>query len=394
MAAVTEARVTAERRPVWLEAVRAAQRVTSFAARGALRHNQAVPRLAPVPTTLATVFVDEVLMTAARVRMGSKDVDLASLLEDVATAVSVLGAAGCVDDPLRLHPVPVAPGDVRLTSRRVFGLRFEHLSFPSCYEPLPGLPRRDEWLADEGNHRAHAYVVRHDDRPRPWVAVLHGHRQGEPMDLVLMGAAALSRRLGVNVVHPVLPLHGPRSRTSGYDPFPSIDPLVNFYGLSQAMWDVRQTLAWARAEGARDIGVHGVSLGGHAAALLASVDPSLACVIAGVPTADLSTMLAGHAARFDGDAVVAAAGMLDPDVRSVNHLVSPLAYTPLLEKSRLFIYAGVGDRITTPEQAVSLWRHWGEPAIHWVQRGHIGTSAAKSAKRFIVDALRANGVAA
>ena len=252
---------------------------------------------------------------------------------------------------------------------------------------------RGEWLADEANHRAHAYLVRHDDRPRPWVVVLHGLRQGEPLDLVLMGAVGLARRLGVNVLHPVLPLHGPRSRTTTLERFPSLDPLVNFYGLSQAMWDVRQTLTWARAEGATEIGVHGVSLGGHTAALLASVEPGLACVVAGVPTADLSTMLARHMARFEGDEIVAASGMLAIPARSVNDLVSPLAYTPLLDTSRLFIYAGVGDRVTTPEQAVALWRHWREPAIQWVQRGHIAAPAAHSARQFTERALRSSGVA-
>ncbi len=385
--------LAAARRPLWLELARTVRRATVFATRAGIRQaDPAVPRLRPTPLTLATVMADELVVTAVRVKMGGTNIEVPSILTDLGGATEALRAGGYTDDPRRLHPTSSLPTETRLTTRRILGVRFEHLSFPSCYEPPPGLPRREQWLDDEANHRAHAYLIRHDDRPRPWVVVLHGHRQGEPLDLILMGAAGLARRLGVNVLHPVLPLHGPRGRTSTFDPFPSIDPLVNFYGLSQAMWDVRQAIAWARAERATDIGVHGASLGGHTAALLASIEPGLACVVAGIPTADLSTMLARHMARMEGDDVVEASGVLSGPARAVNDLVSPLSYSPLLDKGRLFIYAGVGDRMTTPQQAVTLWRHWGEPRIHWVQCGHIGAGAARSARRFIDDALRSSGV--
>ena len=30
-----------------------------------------------------------------------------------------------------------------------------------------------------------------------------------------------------------------------------------------------------------------------------------------------------------------------------------------------------GDRIVPPEQPLTLWKHWGEPAIHWYAGGHV-----------------------
>src|SRR3546814_4593895 len=62
---------------------------------------------------------------------------------------------------------------------------------------------------------------------------------------------------------PVLPLHGPRSTgwRSG-DHYLDGDMTDLVYAESQALWDLRRTLAWLRANesGAR-VGVYGISLG-------------------------------------------------------------------------------------------------------------------------------------
>ena len=267
------------------------------------QHDRPVPPLKLSAATLGSVLADELLVTAIRLRSRSRTLDLAGMADDLGLAVDRLNSAGYVESPALLHREPAVPRNIRLTSRRVCTLRFEHLSFESFYTPPVGMPRADTWLSDESNHIAHAYVLRHDDRPRPWVVALHGHGEGEPIDLLMMGSRGLMQDVGVNILHPVLPMHGPRSRTSTNDRFPSLDPLVNFYGMCQGMWDIRQMLAWIRLQGATRIGVYGVSLGGHTAALLASLDPGLACVVAGIPSADFSSMLARHVNRFGGEAV-------------------------------------------------------------------------------------------
>ena len=73
---------------------------------------------------------------------------------------------------------------------------------------------------------------------------LHGAGVGNPIDLQWMGSFALYRDLGVNVIHPVLPKHGPRRRKRSLV-FPSPEGLVNFYASSQAIWDVRRTIMGA-----------------------------------------------------------------------------------------------------------------------------------------------------
>jgi pimeloyl-ACP methyl ester carboxylesterase len=50
---------------------------------------------------------------------------------------------------------------------------------------------------------------------------------------------------------------------------------------------------------------------------------------------------------------------------------SPLARPVAVDKHRLLIVAGEGDRITPPDQARALWRHWGQPADHWFPGGHL-----------------------
>jgi len=105
-------------------------------------------------------------------------------------------------------------------------------------------------------------------------------------------------------------------------------------------------------------------------------------------------MMASHATRFDEQNLARSAGMLSEPVRAINRMVSPLALPPLVTPSGRYIVAGVGDRVTTPEQAAELWRHWQQPEILWVQRGHLGVFAGRASKAFVRDALRSSGVAA
>jgi hypothetical protein len=57
----------------------------------------------------------------------------------------------------------------------------------------------------------------------------------------------------------------------------------------------------------------------------------------------------------------------------------------------LFIYAAIGDRLVTPQQAVALWEHWDRPDIRWLQGGHIINNLGAS-RRFVMDAFAACGV--
>src|SRR4051794_20097 len=238
---------------------------------------------------------------------------------------------------------------------------------------------------------------------------------GEPRDLRLLGSHRLSRALGVDVAHLVLPMHGPRGR-GGRHPFPGLDAVTNFFGFAQSAWDARALLAALRAEGADTIGVFGVSLGGHVAALLAGLDPDLACVVAGVPTSDVATMMAATVRQHWGEDAVVESGVEDESYRALSRLVSPLSLPVLVPHDRLFLYAAIGDRlvtppplpvlaphaglflsaamgagVATPQQAIALGRHGDKPEILWLQGAHILNNVGAS-RRFVVDALARSGV--
>src|SRR4051794_6055129 len=279
------------RRPWWAELGQVVPRAVAQAAAARQTHADGPPPLSGNPLALATVAVDELAVSAAYLlsRRGAERVsqEAVGAAQD---AVARLTAAGVVDDPALAHPAPGAPTEVRLTRRRRAGIDFEHLSFVSRYEPPCALPAADDWAAGEANRSIHVYLLRHGDRPRPWVVVLHGHRMGEPRDLRLLGSRRLQHDLGVDVAHLVLPMHGPRGRGGGRS-FPGLDPVANLLGMAQSVWDARSLLAWLRERDDARIGVYGISLGGHVAGLLAGLDAGLACVVTGVPTCDIATML-------------------------------------------------------------------------------------------------------
>ena len=376
-------------RPWWAELGAVVPRSVAYAVRSGKRPD--VPALASNPLAWATVAVDEFAIATAylfnrRRAAGTAD----SVVGDAAEAVRRLRAAGVLDDPGLAHPQPPDHGAVRLSRRHRAGLDFEHVSFDSEYRPPVELPGGERWSAGDANLRAHAYILRRDGASRPWVVVLHGHRMGEPRDLRLLGSRRFQTDLDANVAHLVLPMHGPRGRT-GAQPFPGVDPIANFLGMAQAVWDARTLLSWLRAQGASAIGVYGVSLGGHVAGLLAGLEDRLSCVVAGVPTCDLARMLSDTMQARWGDNAVAESHVRDDAFVQLSRLVSPLAFPPRLIRERLFVYGAVGDRLVTPEQALALWQHWDRPAILWLQGGHILNNMGAS-RRFVVNSFASCGV--
>jgi hypothetical protein len=379
-------------RPWWAELGSVVPRTVATAMRATRSApDSPTPALAANPLTWATLAVDELTVSAAYLltRRTAEQVT-GQAVDDARAAVAALRAIGAIDDPRLVHTVPGPPTEVRVTRRRRAGIDFEHLSFVSQYVPPVELPGAQRWADGEANRRTHAYLLRHGDRPRPWAVVLHGHRMGEPRDLRFIGSRRLQQQLGVDVAHLVLPMHGPRGRV-GAQPFPGVDPVTNLLGMAQAVLDARTLIGWLRLGDRMPVGVYGVSLGGHVAGMLAGLDSELACVVAGVPTSDLSTMLADTMRARWGEETVQASHVLDPDARVLSRVVSPLAFAPLLNRSRLFIYAAIGDRLVTPQQAVALWEHWDRPDIQWLQGGHIVNNLGAS-RRFVVDAFAASGV--
>jgi hypothetical protein len=266
---------------------------------------------------------------------------------------------------------------------------YEHLSFDSDYEPHAGEPGRDRWLGYNANRRAHAWVLRHADGPRPWLVCIHGYQMGLPLyDMLAFPPEYFHERLGLNLLLPVLPLHGPRriGRRSG-DGFIGAEVMDTVHAEAQAMWDIRRLLTWVRAQGDAGVGVLGLSLGGYNASLLASVADDLRCVIAGIPLADFARAMFRHAPALhlqDAQAI----GIDEDRTREVLRVVSPLALEPRIPFEHRSIFAAVADRLVPADQPRDLWRHWGEPRIAWYPGGHLTFRAHASVRRLVIDSLR------
>jgi dienelactone hydrolase len=198
----------------------------------------------------------------------------------------------------------------------------------------------------------------------------------------------------MNIVMPVLPLHGARRPVRGSGAFfPTLDILDNVHGLAQAASDVRSVLAWVREQGPRGIGLIGVSLGGYVVSLVAGLEAALDCVIAGLPVVDFPHLFKRNAPpEVRGNPRYEA--LVDRS-RAVHRVVSPLALDAQTPVERRFVFAGQADRLVDPvRHAAALWDHWDRPDIHWFPGGHVGHLVARGINRFVDDAFERTGLVA
>jgi len=279
---------------------------------------------------------------------------------------------GWLEKPEAYHKTPEALTDPTIQRKTTRGWDFEHLSCESGYEPLLEEPGRNRWLSYERNRTAHAWMMRHPELDRPWLVCIHGYQMGFPFfDLSAFEAPHLHRELGLNILLPVLPLHGKRKKgwISG-DGFLSGDLMDALHAEAQAMWDIRRWIQWIRSQGATKIGATGLSLGGYNTALLACLEEELACAIPGVPLADMADVLWHHGPPLQLRAIEAA-GFTLSTASELLRPIAPLVLKPKVAKARRLIFGGVVDQQVPPRQIRDLWRHWDKPQILWYQGAHV-----------------------
>ena len=364
--------------------LRAAPRAGGFVARSAVRPvrrsrvSPGIPTRVVTPALAAAVLVDEMVMGWLPPPEVPPWPDLAArMLREADAALVRFAAAGWLDDAARAHPAPPAPDAVESVPRRYRRTSYEQVSFPSGF-----VSERP----DRTSEPMVAGLVRASSPRRPWLVDVHGYTAGGPSDLFLFRSRAHAQTLDVNVVLPVLPLHGPRQTRggSGVGVF-SYDLVGMVETFRQAVWDVRRCIAWARSEGAPTVAVHGMSLGGHVGALVAALD-DVDCVIAGMPLVDLAWRMRRWMPA-DLRAAVADEPGADERIDELLRVVGPLALpcrTPLAGRH---LYAGVGDRVTTAGQAYRLWEHWDSPDVSWFSGAHSGVVVSRTVRRFVDAAL-------
>src|SRR5947207_1497635 len=84
--------------------------------------------------------------------------------------------------------------------------------------------------------------------------------------------------------------------------------------------------------------------------------PWLVCVIAGIPASDLLALYRHHAPpRLRRRALEH--HVFGEEAHAVHRVISPLTMPARVPRDRRFVYAGLGDRMSTPHQAHRLWEH-------------------------------------
>jgi pimeloyl-ACP methyl ester carboxylesterase len=265
---------------------------------------------------------------------------------------------------------PVKTPAVRTLGRRdVPGGEIVVRELDTAYEPFHA---SDSWPCCVENARLpFEHWMHRPATSRGVVLALHGFTMGRPWidGHVLMAPQWFG--LGFDVVMPILPFHGPRAprwaRYSG-EAFGSWDVGRLNEAVRQAVHDVDLVRRWLVDAGSGPVGLVGLSLGGYLTALVAELCPDVAFAI---PVAAPSS-LAWLPQRLFGFGRFGPARLpIAPDILAAAYRVhSPLTYPLAIPRSRTFIVGGLGDGVVPPEQVQALWRHWGEPAVHWFNGGH------------------------
>ncbi|RIL01340.1 MAG: hypothetical protein DCC71_18085 [Proteobacteria bacterium] len=326
----------------------------------------------------AAVLADLVLGTAWQAGAWVRRVpQLARAAGDVEAAVARWRERGWLELPERAHALPPPLEKVEIALRGIRGGgTVEHLRFASEYEPAdPEIAAA--FLARRANRTAHALLWRRRGAaPRPTLVSIHGFGMGRLatdvpwLRLRGLDLVALHEKAGVDVAYVILPFHGPRSEGPSGAGFFDQHPLVAAAALGQAIWDLRRITGWLRAQGVPSIGVHGLSLGGCVAALLASLDASLAAAIPMCPAVDLAQIFLGQLPEARRREWIAA-GLGPERLAEAWSLHAPLRHRPRTPHAGRLIVAACADQVTVASGALALHRHWDEAALHWMPGGHM-----------------------
>lgn len=352
-----------------------------------------VPLPEPSLALSAKVALDDFVLgyeLAIRGRTAERD-SIDRVVEELERTRDHFEREGWLERPETYHASPPPLFEPEIETRRVAGHRVEILRFESGYEPHHDEPGRDRWLGYVGCREGYAYVLRHGDADRPWLVCTNGYRMGTlGIDVRLF--ARYFDQLGLDVLIPVLPLHGPRRRrfNSGTG-FLGLDVVDTIHAEAQAVWDIRRLLSWIERQRPSGIGAFGLSLGGYTTALYTSLADGIDCVIAGIPLADVSRTLVRHAVSEQLQLALQRGWSLD-HAREVLRVVSPLALRNRVPRDGRLIFGAVADRLVTPDQVHDLWNHWERPEIVWYQGGHVTFRMERSVFTAVDRKLRTSGL--
>jgi hypothetical protein len=358
---------------------------------------EGVPEPEATLSVAAKVAGDELILGMEQV-LGTTGFALDGTIDRVAAEVDGMHALfalqGFLEKADGYHVRPPDLVDPEIRVQEIGGHRVEVLRFESGYAPAEGEPGRDRWLGYDACRDGWAYVLRHEGPPRPWVIATNGFRMGHArIDIgIFERFFHEGQGLGLNVLIPVLPLHGPRRlgwhSGSGFIGLNVIDTI---HAETQALWDMRRLLSWIRSEDAPSVGAFGVSLGGLTTANFASLAEGLSCAIPGIPLVEISRIVERHASVHQ-IRYAEACGFDLERVAEILRVINPLALSPQVPHRGRMIFGATADRLVTPDHVRDLWRHWEEPEIVWYQGSHISFMNERAVWAGVYRTMRENGL--
>jgi dienelactone hydrolase len=294
--------------------------------------------------------------------------------------------------PEALFPAPVAPPDVvrRPSLLPRPGRALELLTWRSQHVPLcPRYAKRHTGVYAKNLTASARYTHPHSGPRDRALVYVHGWLEPGPWIEEVLLLPQLYDALGVDVLHVQLPFHGtrnPRSSLFHGEFYWSADLVRSFDAIRQSVLDARTAVAWLRAQGYREIGVTGISLGGSIAMVLACLDPlpdyvvpivSHLAIGAAVEEAPILWRMRTDLERF---------GVGRAQREEIFRRFGLEQLTPKLSPERqLWIMAREDAYIAAP-LVEAQWRAWGEPPIEWIPGGHMTFPLSLGR---IVDRMRA-----
>lgn len=297
--------------------------------------------------------------------------------------------------PSRFFPTPTMPEVVMSPQGDgPVGTQVVDLSFRSDYQPF--LPEaREMYLASTENMTAHARWWT-SDRGRPTIVMIHGWGAGSHWMNERAFQVPYWLRHGYDVAAFVLPFHGVRSATGSLNPaWPTPNPLRMNEGFGHAIYDLRALAMFLRARGASAVGVMGMSLGGYTTALWTSVagpsDPGgVDFAVAMIPAVSFARLMWRHGEGTSAQKKAANAGITEDMLVDAFAVHCPTTRPARVPRDRLYVIAGKGDRITPPDHAEALAKHWGVDVL-WFEGGHLAQVGRGDAVRVVRRSLGAHG---
>lgn len=309
-------------------------------------------------------------------------------LEFLGEMAALYGEAQWITHPERFFPAPTSVPMSVTRVRSMAGVQpgaVLDATWTSEFEPWC-VDVREEYLSHEQNRIAAARLFLHTI-PKPAGILLHGYRCGQfALEERLWPVQWLFDR-GMDIALMVLPFHAVRGKR-GPQVFPSGDPRITVEGFRQIMLDVRTLAGALRERGCPSVGVMGMSLGGYAAGLLATIDDEIAFAAPIIPCASIADV-----ARTMGLLVgtpeqqVLQHDALDAALR----VTSPLARASRVPPERLIIVGASGDRITPMDHAERLAKHFGAH-LETFHGGHVLQFGRADAFRAVGRMLERAGI--